>query len=276
MGSNKPRNEFREFLTREFLTNVVLPTLTIGGIGVVISKLVPGLSEDVQTLLTGVVTTFLLILYFGYRHGKAFLVDKEIQHYLEENLGIVKAYPCLESAGPDMQEDMEKSTISALLLQIGRKELGATTESFFYEILRDSEQPGRKVRILHASLDSPFLSRQRAQYRGSPEKFGEWQAGVKNVREHIKVLQELGRCKIVSREHKEPFLWRIFIFDDVVYVSAYIHPRKNDALATVYKIKKGKPNSLYSVFCKYFEYLWRKYDPESTMISEEDKWKDWT
>jgi hypothetical protein len=86
-------------------------------------------------------------------------------------------------------------------------------------------------------------------------------------------LKEVYGAQIKHRGHREPYLWRIFIFDDIAFVSAYLYFRENDKRANVYKIKKGE-NSLYTVFDKYFDYLWVNYDPE--VKDDIKKWEEWS
>jgi hypothetical protein len=90
------------------------------------------------------------------------------------------------------------------------------------------------------------------------------------------MLKNVFHVQAEVREHYEPFLWRIFLFDDVAYVSAYLHPSDNDSKTVVYKLHKSE-NSLFVVFNKYFEYLWQKYDPSSSpQLPTEDEIKKWS
>jgi hypothetical protein len=88
----------------------------------------------------------------------------------------------------------------------------------------------------------------------------------------IELLKDTYDCNIEGREHSEPYLWRIFIFDNVAYVSGYLRATDNDKHAFVYKLEEG-PDSLYMVFSKYFEYLWVKYEPSNKDLVE--KWATW-
>lgn len=180
------------------------------------------------------------------------------QRYMRERTGIIRVYDHLGACREDMQADFERAADIRLLLQIGRRELGDSTSSYFWSLAKAKHQPDVRIRILRASEQSPFLSEPRAEFRGTPVE--RWREDLRRLCKEISFLRDVYHVHVEERPHSEPYLWRIFIFDDVAYVSAYLHRRDNDSRAAVYKLQDG-PNSLFTVFCKYFEYLWKKYDP---------------
>ncbi|MBN1683855.1 MAG: hypothetical protein JW855_00205, partial [Gammaproteobacteria bacterium] len=188
------------------------------------------------------------------------------------DLGIICTYKNLDECKNDIRADFIKAHHIDLLLQIGQQELGANTASFFYPLIEEGKvSPNTSIRVLRASIDSPFLSKERALSRGKSDRYDRWAMQLDNLCNVIKHLSK--KVNITDRKHKEPFLWRIFIFDDIVYLSAYLYKSKNDNQAPVYKIKDGK-NSLYIIFKKYFETLWLKYDP--SFDNDIDRWVDWS
>jgi hypothetical protein len=197
--------------------------------------------------------------------------------YMYEHTGIISIYDNLEACKKDMQIDIQKARDIRLLLQIGQAELGGGKTSLLYNLVLEKDQPGVRVRILRASKDSPFLSEKRAKFRqGTPAIY--WQRDLESLDDKINRIREMNRkIEIEERRHKEPFLWRIFIFDDIAYVSAYLYRRGNDDQATVYKIQRGANEqdgrSLFTIFSKYFDYLWKKWDP--TIENEVEKWMNW-
>ena len=180
------------------------------------------------------------------------------QKYMEEETGIIEVFNNLESCKATMQQDLAKADNIRLLLQIGRRELGDSEASFFFLLLKEKKLPNTKIRILRASKESPFLSEERAKSRGNNIK--RWLTDLRRLTNEIDYLRECG-IDIQEREHSEPFLWRIFLLDQTAYISAYLHQRDNDQKSVVYKLTKSNKKSLYSVFDKYFEYLWAKNDP---------------
>jgi hypothetical protein len=155
-----------------------------------------------------------------------------------------------------------------MLLQIGRREFGDGGASYFAEEAKQKVQPGSAIRVLRASKSSPFLSEARAATRQTDIR--RWHEDMRRLEIELNLLRDIHGVRIESREHLEPFLWRMFLFDDVAYVSAYLHQRDNDRKAAVYKLQTGE-KSLFAEFDKYFEYLWASSDPDDP-IAAVTKW----
>lgn len=176
--------------------------------------------------------------------------------YLDTYTGIVKVYPSLLTASEDLIEAFSKARRIDLLLHIGRREFGS--DSLLYHILRQRvDQPDNdlQIRILHISEDSPYLSENRAKELGKRRQ--KWLIDVRYVRARI---LEAARCsdKVRLITHNEPFVWRMFFFDDTLFVSSYLHSTKNDEYAPVFLIHQGAEgtNSLFSAFQRYYNHLW--------------------
>ncbi len=178
------------------------------------------------------------------------------KHYMREHAGIVEIFKSLEACRADMRGEFEKAKNIRLLLQIGRRELGDGEPSYFWSLAKNKTTPDVHITILRASEESPFLSEKRAKLRSTHVE--QWQEDLSRLSRQIALLKQTYGVPIEERKHCEPYLWRIFMFDDTAYVSAYLYERDNDSGAVVYKIRKGD-NSLFSIFNKYFEYLWKKY-----------------
>ena len=191
---------------------------------------------------------------------------------MTEQTGITKVYENLHACQNDMQSDFGKACQVRMLLQIGRREFGDGEPSYFWSEAQKKDCTTSNIRILMASSDSPFLSEKRANKRGNQVE--QWRADVRRLHEQIRLLTHTYNVNLEHRAHAEPYLWRIFIFDDVAYVSAYLYQRSNDNRAKVYRITKG-PSSLYTVFAKYFDYLWLKYDQAASQ-DEIEKWATWS
>jgi hypothetical protein len=179
--------------------------------------------------------------------------------YLDRNTGISKVYPSLDEAASDLIYAAQIARRIDLLIHIGRREFGIT-DSLFYETLKsrlaNQGEEDLEVRLLHIDLESPYLSEQRAQELG--KRRDKWLRDVEYVRSQI-IDCARGRKNLRIRTHKEPFLWRLFIFDDQIFLSAYLHSTKNDKHAPVYRIHQGPQgtNSLYSTFKRYYDHLWQ-------------------
>jgi len=192
--------------------------------------------------------------------------------FMFQQTGIVDIFANLDECRDILCTDFKKANDIRLLIQIGKKEFGNQEPSFFWSLAKDTKnQPETIIKVLRASPVSPFLSELRAKFRNTPLE--QWQGDVQRLSDALRLLKNAYGVKIQIRVHSEPYLWRIFIFDDVAYVSAYLYPRDNDSQAVVYRIQKGN-NSLYFVFSKYFDYLWVKYDPSGSK-DEIKKWSTW-
>ncbi len=120
---------------------------------------------------------------------------------------------------------------------------------------RAQKENDLEIRILHMSPDSPYLSEDRARVLGKQR--AKWVRDIQYVSDQImEVSGSVENVRVLA--HKEPFVWRLFIFDNEVFVSAYLHSTKNDEKAPVYRIQEGT-NSLYSAFRNYYNHLWFLY-----------------
>lgn len=235
-------------------------SIITGALGYVISNLL-GLPEDLKTVAVGGSVLLGSLIYTSIR-SKVTTFSKDIgKRFMEERTGIVEVFDNLESCVNDMKKEFEKASQIRLLLQIGRKEIGDSEASIFGIAAKKKNRPGERIRVLRASKNSPFLSEERAKSRGTDIR--RWREDMRRLANEIDLLRDIHGVSIEDREHSEAYLWRIFMFDDIAYVSAYLHQSDNDLKAVVYKLTK-KETSLYSVFDKYFEYLWAKSDPDDS------------
>jgi hypothetical protein len=242
-----------------------------GATGIAVSRWWSGLGEHRQAALVGVILVVSGAAYFLVSKVIAPMPTRAGLRFMREHAGIEKVFPSLVECKDEMQRDFAAAKETRMLLQIGRREIGASGFSYFYDLAKDKKTPSASLRVLHASDASPFLSRARAEARGSD--FDRWQEDVRRLRGEIDALIARASIRIEKREHGEPYLWRIFIFDGVAYVSGYLRSRDADTSAPVYKFREGE-NSLFAVFKKYFDYLWIKYEPPVSMEAPE-RWARW-
>jgi hypothetical protein len=175
--------------------------------------------------------------------------------YLDAHTGIVRVYPSLHHAFDDLKAAFAQARRVDLLLHIGRQEFGVR-HSLFTETLRlRASDPDFEVRILHFDEESPYLSEERAKRLGKRRQ--KWLDDVRYVRKQIdEICAEHANVRVAG--HREPFVWRMFIFDNEMFVSGYLHQTRNDEHAPVFKIRSGT-NSLYGAFRAYYDHLWRFY-----------------
>lgn len=199
----------------------------------------------------------LAILLIGYQVKIINPVQFFGGRLLVRHTGIKQVYESFHEAFPDLHKNFAKAEKRIdLLLYIGRREFGIK-DALFSDLLREklARETNLEVRILHIAEDSPYLSVRRARQLGKRQS--KWLRDVRHVRSEIQeIAQDAQNVRVIA--HKEPFLWRIFIFDNVMFVSSYLHATKNDQKAPVYLIEEGD-SSLYTAFETYFDGLWRSY-----------------
>ena len=238
----------------------------------VVGRINPNLNPDIKSIIVGAFIIIGALIISSARIGVEYFSTDVGKKYMRTNTGIVEVYNNLEACRSVIRNDFEKASNIRLLLQIGRREFGDEEPSFFWSLARDTKSCSEAViRVLRASEDSPFLSEERAKNRKTPVE--QWKEDIRRLEKSLQLLKNSYNVKFEEREHSEPFLWRIFIFDNIAYVSAYLYPRANDTHAVVYRIQKDE-NSLFSIFSKYFDYLWLKYDPAAPR-DEIEKWASW-
>ena len=247
--SSKPSDSLFASLTKDASASIIT-----GLMGYFLASLF-GLSDDLKTAAVGA-SVLIGSLLVTFTKNRVMTYSRDIgKKYMEERTGIAEVFNNLESCKTDMQAEFKKANNIRLLLQIGRREIGESDASYFGVLAREKNQPNAKIRVLRASKESPFMSEERAKVRGA--NIRRWREDIRRLANEIDILRDELGIKIEDREHSEPFLWRIFLFDDVAYISAYLHQSDNDQKAVVYKLIKSE-KSLYAIFDKYFEYLWAK------------------
>ena len=229
------------------------------------------LDQDLKGIIIALFILASLLISSSAKLGATYFAQDLGKRYMAAHTGINEVFSNLESCKEDMRAEFQTAKDIRMLLQVGRREYGDGEPSFFWLPSQSKVLPDNRIRVLRASEDSPFLSDARAKSRGtSPLR---WREDIRRLHSELELLRSIHGSRIEELTHSEPFLWRIFILDDTAYVSAYLHPRDNDRLAAVYKLKKGG-DSLYAVFDKYFEYLWWKYDPKGPQDAQM-KWQEW-
>ena len=259
--------------TRELMINLwasVIGALLMGGTGLGLSYLF-GWSGNGLAVAAAVSVIFgLLVTQLFLRTVVRFFSGLGLR-YMRRHTGIVRTYPNLHECKTDMEADFKRARESSLLLQIGRYELGFGEPSYFSLPVKDKER-GSKIRILWASDKSPFLSKERAKNLGYD--YDEWVESLRQLEKRIELLRKSNpHVEIKDLQHDEPYLWRIFIFGDIAYVSPYLHLHDNHKTAIVYKLREGE-DSLYTVFKKYFDYVWMKNDPTGS-ADPIQRWANW-
>jgi len=179
-----------------------------------------GIKDDVKSIVVSVCVLFSAFAVIYLRRGVNYISDELGENFMNERTGILKTFRNLEACEKEIREDFSKAKDIRLLLQIGRREFGNQEPSFFWTLAKEKKEPDSKIRVLKASINSPFLSEIRARKRNYT--VAQWRVDLRRLNEALDLLKEEYSVALNVREHSEPFLWRIFLFDDIAYVSAYL------------------------------------------------------
>ena len=215
------------------------------------------LNEILIAALAGVAIAIIIALQLVGRFWKKWSWEKAFERETSRTMGIDHVYNTLQEAEPDIIRDIEKAQSIRLFVQLGRYILGGP-HSLLYEHLKKRSPKNVSIQILHATKNSSFLEPDRLRKRGT--NVTAIQGDIDHLQTLILSLRDEAGVQVESRQHQEPYLWRLLFFDNIAYVSGYLYDKDNDQLAFVYRIADG-PQSLYKIFHKYFEYLWEKYPP---------------
>ncbi len=186
---------------------------------------------------------------------------------LESRTGVSRIYQNFRECESEILAELKASNEIRVFIQIGRTVLAGNAN--FYEQIAESVRPDTKVKILHADINNPYLSERTAHERGS--RYNVWLADLDHAVKKVDTLSRNGQAKIEGRQHKEGYVWRLFLFDHCAYAQPYLYHRNNSELAPVLKLsrwqgeadqRKENPSSLYKVFSSYFDLKWEECLPE--------------
>lgn len=197
----------------------------------------------------------------SFRKGQGLFTDE---------IGIVKVFKSFEESTPEILEQIGSSNSVRIFLQLGKTVLAGTT---IYDYLGKNVKMGAAVKVLHAGLDSPYLKQRTALERGS--NYDEWVADLNHAMAKIRALTKSSYAYVRSRQHKESYLWLIFLFDTCAYIQPYMFAKSNTKQSPVIKAEKKllgtdveNPRSLYKTFSTYFDIKWEECIPQHAKIED--------
>lgn len=201
-------------------------------------------------------------------------IKEDFYEDLQAKTGIIEIFPNYPACDGEIVEHLKISKNIKLFLQIGKTVLAGTTS--IYDYLANIElERGTSIKILHTNTDSPWLSEDIANARDS--NYDDWFVDTKHAEMKTHIIEshrsdDENNITFESKIHNEGYIWRLFIFDDLVYAQPYLYKSNNSEQAPVYKISKYftsskdksiNNNSLYTVFSKFFDTKW-----ESSIVNE--------
>ncbi|MCD4743584.1 MAG: hypothetical protein K8R67_14065 [Desulfobacteraceae bacterium] len=226
------------------------------------------------TIITLFVIIFVVFRTYGWEVAKFFFkkeVNQEINNLTAKKLlnlyadnNIEHIYPNMHSCIEDICNDLSTSKDISIFVQIGREILSG--KGIFYKHLKKNQSPDR-IRILHSSVRTPYLSSKQALKR-SKGKLEEWKLDLTSVEQSGKQLSALYNIGIFeTRAHHEGYYCRIFLFENHCYVQPYIFRSSNSEKAPIIKVKKTD-NSVYHTFKKFFDNKWIEFTPNTYYLND--------
>ena len=187
--------------------------------------------------------------------------------------GIDQIFESMGAARSELLTAMEGANKIRMFVQIGNI-IGSNGD--FYDLLESLHlQPAVHVRILKADASNPYLTEIAATGRGKNHKL--WKEDIKHGDEKLRALvaQSLTEQHFDIRHHREGYLWRYFLVDNVCYAQPYLRRSKNESFAPVYRLLShghgdaASDRSLFAVFDNHFEQKWQEYRPKSVNLEDE-------
>jgi len=182
-----------------------------------------------------------------------------------QSTGLVRVFRGITACQEELLPRLQAAQDVRIFLQLGMSVLAGRKS--IYEFLESLElRPETRIRIMHASPVSPYLTTDMARRRRTSDH-DKWVSDIEHARNQIAALRRRFGDAVQVREHCEPFVWRLFILDDVAFVQPYVYDRKNSERASVLKIvrhdqgdESGRSQqSLFEMTARYFEAMWERY-----------------
>jgi hypothetical protein len=229
-----------------------------------IAKVVGVSNNDIYIQSAVILSVLILILHFAREKIQIFVLNRLIIFtfgMIRNRIGFERFYDNFKSASDDIVADFCEATNVKIFVQLGRGIIGGQN-SLLFDHIRVKNNNDFDMRVLYASIESEWLSKERAEKRGS--SYAEWEAETNHNKKYTSILKK-ENVNILSYSHTEPYLWRLIFIDDSVYFLPYLFKKENEKYAPVIKFVNngsGGP-SLYDVFLRYFETVFQKNEVSS-------------
>ena len=178
-------------------------------------------------------------------------------------LGIDKIYDSYVESEPDIFNSFRKTAGPArLFLYVASQNVGV--KGPILDLIDEATVRGVEVRILHADVGSPTFSKERLTNIG--KDYDRVRNTIDYVTAELNRLQE-SELPISRRGHDLPFIWRMYIFPEHLYLMPYYTDKDATATSPVIRIT-NHGLSMYRSFVELFEYLWSRLSPRSVLLSD--------
>jgi hypothetical protein len=174
---------------------------------------------------------------------------------LEQLISSFKEFANQKQCEPELQAAFRSAKVVKILTIRGQKYfVGMKGKSLFYDILKDRSTKNFNVEILALISESAHITLELAkeQFEHSPGYMRHKMRGIRDTLKEIASQQD----NFQVRYYDEEPIFKMLMFDDVMFITAYIGP-KNDDNAPMFQITR-EGNPLFSGFEKYFDELWKR------------------
>jgi hypothetical protein len=178
-------------------------------------------------------------------------------------IGLARVFDGFGECQDEILRQVVESRQIKLFVQMGKSVLSGS--AIIYDALEHSRDDA-EIKILHAGIRNPYLSERIALNRDS--HYREWREDIQYATTVGRRLQFHLKPRLELREHSEGYVWRLFLFDESVYVQPYLYPSDNARRAPVLKFDRATDNSLYHMFNTYFDLKWEECAPTPTRLDD--------
>ncbi|MCW5213029.1 hypothetical protein VU04_08985, partial [Desulfobulbus sp. TB] len=128
-----------------------------------------------EPVITSFVVFFILFILFRRRITDILMIKLFNLFFanFSKHSGLIKIYENFNDASDDIKNDFKLSSDVSIFIQLGSGVIGGKNSLLFNEARRRTDKDF-KLRVLFSSLDSKWLSHERANERNSNHK--EWEA----------------------------------------------------------------------------------------------------
>lgn len=189
------------------------------------------------------------------------------------DIGLAQIFNGFGECQDEILHNVAESRSIKIFVQMAKSVLSGS--AIIYDALERS-QDNAEIKILHAGMDSPYLSERVALNRGS--NYQEWREDVQYVTSIGRRLRSRLGPRLELRQHSEGYMWRAFIFDDTAYMQPYLYSSDNARRAPVLKLTRksrvdditaqDNPNSLFHMLTNYFDLKWEECAPTPTRLAD--------
>jgi hypothetical protein len=190
---------------------------------------------------------------------------------LSSAAGLVDVFADWRECQDELVRELSDSRSVKVFTVMGKSVLSGA--AVIFSALEHS-RPDANIKILHAGVNNPYLSERSALRIGAD--YREWREDLEYVRcvgDRLRV--RLG-SRIEIRQHREGYLWRLFILDDLAYMQPYTYRSDNAQRAPVFKVSRLRDlagsdvndMSLYHILSAYFDIKWEECAPMPTVLQD--------